>query len=395
MRPLAKTIVEFGGAAQTSRRNFLRLAACAVPAIPLLAQAPGVDGAYFVYIGTYTGPESKGIYVLRFHPSTGSLTEPVLAAETPNPTFLTVHPNGKFVFAVDEGDRGSVRSYAIESGDGRLRALDQVPTQGGGPCYVSLDRAGHTLFAANYNTGSIAAFPVKEDGRLGDASAFVQHRGSGADPARQAGPHAHWIEPSPDNRFVLACDLGLDQILVYRFDANKGTLTPNAPPFLKMTSGSGPRHAAFTPDGRFVYLASEMASTVTAMAYDAKAGALRQLQIVSMLPAGFHGENTAAEIAVDAAGRFVYASNRGHDSIAVFSIDHATGKLTPVDRTPTQGREPRNFRIDPTGRYLFAANQNSGDVVVFHVDAKSGRLTPAGKKFAVDKAVCVAFTPAI
>ncbi len=378
-----------------TRRDFLRLAALAVPALPLLAQAPGVDGAYFVYIGTYTGPESKGIYLLRFHPATGVVTEPILAAETPNPTFLTVHPNGKFLYAVDEGERGSVRAFEIEAGSGRLLALDQVPTQGSGPCYLSLDRAGHSLLAANYDSGSVAAFPVKEDGRLGDASAFIQHRGSGADRARQAGPHAHWIEASPDNRFVLACDLGLDRILVYRFDAAKGTLTPNAPPYLKMTPGSGPRHAAFTPDGRFVYLASEMASTVTAMAYDAKSGALRQLQIVSMLPAGFHGENTAAEIAVDAAGRFVYASNRGHDSIAIFAIDHATGKLTPVDRTPTQGKEPRNFRIDPTGRYLFAANQNSGDVVIFHVDAKSGRLTPSGGKFSVAKPVCVAFTPAV
>jgi 6-phosphogluconolactonase len=266
-----------------------------------------------------------------------------------------------------------------------------VPSQGGGPTHLSIDKTGKTLLLANYNSGSVTALRIGDDGRLGDASATIQHTGSSVDPDRQKGPHAHCVGFSRDNRFAFAADLGLDKLMIYRFDALKGTLTPNEPAFFQTSPAAGPRHFAFEPRGKYAYVINEMKSSMTALAYDARKGSFTELQTLSTLPKDFTGKNSGAEIEVDPTGRFVYGSNRGHDSIAVFAINSSKGTLTPVEQTPTQGKVPRGFGIDPTGGYLFAENQNSDTVVLFRRDAKSGRLTPAGQTLNIPTPVCVKF----
>jgi 6-phosphogluconolactonase len=246
------------------------------------------------------------------------------------------------------------------------------------------------LFVANYGSGSVAAMPIKADGSLGEAVGFAQHTGSGADPKRQRGPHAHSINPSPDNRYVMAADLGLDQILIYKFDEN-ANLTPNDPPFGKVPPAGGPRHFAFHPNGRFVYAINEMGNTVTAFAYDGKRGALTEIATVGTLPKDFTGTSHTAEVQVHPSGKFLYGSNRGHDSISVFSVDSGKGTLTLIEQTPTQGRTPRNFGIDPTGSFLIAANQATHNMVVFRIDKSTGKLTPTGQTVQVGSPVCVKF----
>ncbi len=368
----------------------------------LFARSPGKaagKGKYFVYVGTYTRQKTKsqGIYAYRFDGATGQLTSLGLVAETASPAFLAVHPNRRSLYAVNEIDNyegrksGAVSAFAIDRGTGKLTYLNQVSSRGGGPCHVSVDKTGKYVLLANYGGGSVAMFPVLEDGRLGEASAFVQHTGSSVDTKRQEGPHAHSINPSPDNRFALAADLGLDQLLVYRFDPKKGVLAANNPPFAKVNPGAGPRHFDFHPGGMFVYVINEMQSSVTAFSYDPAGGVLRELQTVSTLPKDFTGENDTAEIEVHPAGKFLYGSNRGHDSIAVFAIDSAKGTLTPVEHVSTQGKTPRNFEIDPTGSYLIAENQDSNNLVVFRIDPKTGRLTPTGQVVDSPSPVCIKF----
>lgn len=358
-----------------------------------------LSAEYLVYIGTYTRGESKGIYAWRFEPSTGRLAELGLAAEAMNPSFLAVHPNGRYLYAVSEvaefaGQKsGAVNAYQIDRHTGKLTLLNQVSSRGTGPCYVSFDVSGRYLLVANYGSGSVAALPVAPDGRLREASGFVQHTGSSINPRRQREPHAHSIQPSPDNRFVLAADLGVDKLFVYRFHPVKGSLEPHDPPFAALAPGSGPRHFTFHPSGRYVYVINELASTVTAFRWEAGSGRLRELHTVPTLPEGFAGENTTAEIRVHPNGRFLYASNRGHDSIAVFAVDPKTGLLFARGQTPSGGKTPRNFSLDPSGRYLFAANQNSNNVVIFRVDPQAGNLIPAGRQLKVPVPVCVRFVP--
>jgi 6-phosphogluconolactonase len=351
----------------------------------------------FVYIGTYTNTNrSKGIHAYRFHPEDGKLTKIGLVAETPDPSFLAISPNGQFLYSVSELEgkpTGGVSAFRIDPQTAKLTLLNTVSSKGSGPCHVLVDKTGKCVLVANYGSGSVAAFPVKEDGSLGEATAFIQHSGSSVDKARQEGPHAHSVNLPADNHFMLAADLGLDEVLIYKFDAAKGTLTPNDPPFGKVKPGSGPRHFAFHPDGKYAYVISEMASTVTAFHWDGKRGALTEFQSVSTLPADFKGKSTTAEIAIDKKGKFLYGSNRGHDSIAVFSIAR-DGKLTPIEQTLTQGKTPRNFALDPTGGYLFAANQDSNNIVLFRVDSKTGRLSAAGQTMEVGAPVCVTFAPA-
>lgn len=368
----------------------------------LLPGTPGAEKAqaqreYLVYVGTYTEPKSQGIYAYRFESGRGRLSSLGLAAETKNPSFLAVDPSHRFLYAVNEVEEydgrktGAVSAFAIDRKTGKLGFLNQVSSRGAGPCAVALSKTGKHLLVANYNGGSVAVFPVLGDGRLGEASAFVEHRGHSVNPERQEGPHAHWIETSPDNRFVLAADLGLDELLVYRFDAVTGTLAPNAPPFGKIHPGAGPRHFTFSPSGRFVYAINEMGSSLTAFSYDAARGVLEELQTISTLPKDFTGQNDDAEVAAHPSGRFLYGSNRGHDSIAVFAVDARKGTLTPIEYVPTQGKTPRNFAIDPTGSFLIAANQNSDNLVVFRINPKTGRLTPTGQVLDVPSPVCVAF----
>jgi len=369
----------------------ISLAAIAMGAA--LSAAPADE--YLVYSGTYTNPQNPGIQGFRWHPADGSLVPIGLMGEVANPSWVTVHPNGKYLYAAGEQTGGRVTAFAINHETGKLTLLNSVSSGGAGPCHLSFDRSGKFIFAANYDGGSIAVFPVAEDGHVGEASDFVQHRGqntiAGADKQRQEAPHAHVSVVSSDNRFVFVADLGLDEVLVYRFDAGSGKLTPNDPPFWRGHPGAGPRHLAFAPDGKRLYLVNELNSTVTVLSYDARSGRLKELQSLSTLPADFKGENTGAEIEVDPTGRFVYASNRGHDSIAVFAVHRNSLQL--VQNASTLGKEPRHFTLDPSGKYLLAENQNSNSIVVFHVDPKTGMLHPSGAPLPVISPVCLAFTP--
>lgn len=363
------------------------------------AAAAAVKDHYIFYVGTYTeeGSKSKGIYAYRYDAKTGQITPLGVAAETVNPSWVTLHPTGRFLYAVNElrnfqgANSGGVSAFALDRSSGKLTFLNEVPTRGADPCYVTVDKTGKYVLVANYTGGSIAVFPVLPDGKLGDATAFVQHSGHGTNPARQEGPHAHSIDLSPNNRFAMVDDLGLDELLVYKFDSSRGTLTANDPAFAKVDAGAGPRHYVLHPNGSFAYVVDEMGSSVTVFSADLAAGTFHSLQTISTLPKGFGGENDDAEIRVHPSGKFLYASNRGHDSIAVFAIDSAKGTLTPVEYTSTQGKTPRSFEIDPTGTLLFAANQKSDNIVAFRIDGKTGKLTATGQVIDVPSPVCVKF----
>src|SRR5580658_4143054 len=388
-----------------TRRLFSVLFLLSAPLL-LVSRAPTPEkgtpkGQYIAYVGTYTAKtNSKGIYAFRFDPEKGQLTSIGVAAQTPDPSFLAVHPNGKYLYAVNEignfngGTSGAVSAFAIDAKTDSLTFLNQVPTRGAGPCYVSLDKTGAFVLVANYDSGSIASFPVHDDGSLGTTSGFVQHSGSGPNKERQEGPHAHWIGTSPDNRFALAVDLGLDQVIVYGFDSSKGIFTPMLSGFAKVKPGSGPRHLAFAPSGKFAYVLSEMESSVTVFSYQAKTGAMTSQQVISALPADYAGSNEAAEIAVHPSGRFLYTSNRGHDSIAVFAIDPKKGTLKSLGQVLTGGKTPRHFAIDPTGAYLLAENQESNNIVIFHIDPATGSLTPTGQTVDAPSPVCITFVAA-
>jgi len=367
--------------------------------VRVCAGAAPVEHNYLVYVGTYTedGSKSKGIYAYRYDAATSEITSAGLAAETVNPSFLAVHPNHRFLYAVNEvgnykGQKsGAVSAFAIDRVTGKLTLLNQVASKGADPCYIIVDKAGKYVLVANYTGGSVAVFPVADDGRLGEASAFVQHTGHGTNPERQEGPHAHSIDLSPDNRFAIVDDLGLDETIVYRFD--KGTLIPNGPQFGKADPGAGPRHFAFHPNGKFAYVVNEMGTSVSVFAFDSNAGVLRPQQTISTIPKGFAEHNDDAEIEVHPSGKFLYASNRGHDSIAVFAIDANKGTLSLVEYASTKGGTPRSFEIDPTGSLLFAENEKSNNIVVFRIDQQTGRLTATGKVLEVVEPVCVKFVP--
>ena len=310
-----------------------------------------------------------------------------------------MHPNHRFLYAVNEvgnykGQKsGAVSAFTIDHATGKLTLLNQVASGGADPCYITVDKTGKYVLVANYTGGSVAVFPVLEDGRLGEFSAFVQHSGHGTNPQRQEGPHAHSIDLSPDNRFAIVDDLGLDETLVYKFDSAKGSLTLNDPPFAKADPGAGPRHFTFHPNGRFAYVINEMGSAVSVFGYDSAAGVLHPLQTISTLPKGFSTLNEDAEIEVHPSGKFLYASNRGHDSIAVFAIDENKGMLTLIEYVPTKGASPRNFEIDPSGKLLFAANEKADNLVVFRINPQTGRLKPTGEVLDIAQPVCVKFVP--
>jgi 6-phosphogluconolactonase len=314
-------------------------------------------------------------------------------AETSNPSFLAVHPNRRFLYAVNENGKGTVSAFSIDPKTAKLTLLNSVSSRGDGPCHLAVDQTGKYLFVANYGSGSVAVLPIGNDGKLGESTAFVQHTGSSVNKQRQAGPHAHCVTQSPDGRFLLVEDLGLDEVLVYKFDAAKGTLTPNDPPFAKLAPGTGPRHLAFSPSGRFAYVLGEMFSDVTAFHYDPAKGALDSFQTISMVPADFHGNNSGAEIVVHPNGRHLYASNRGHNSIAVFDVD-STGRLKAVDHVSSQGKTPRSFAFDPTGGWMIAANQDSDNLAVYRIDKATGVPKPTGDSIEVGAPVCVLFVTA-
>jgi 6-phosphogluconolactonase len=372
------------------------IARAAAPQAADIAQATAAKRA-LVYIGTYTGGKSHGIYLFDMDLSTGKLDA---AGVTPceNPSYLAIDPAQRYLFAVGEVDKfegkkaGLVGAFSLDQSTGALSPLNQQSSGGEGPCHLVVDHTGRNLLVANYTGGSVSVLPIGADGRLRAASDFVQHKGTGANPARQEKAHAHGIAISPDNRFALVADLGLDRVFVYRLDAEHGKITPNDPPWLATAPGAGPRHVAFHPNGKYVYAINELNSTIALMSYDAEHGRLESLQAVSTLPAGAENAktgNTCAELEIHPSGRFLYGSNRGHNSLAIFSIDQETGRLTPVGNESSGGKVPRGFAVDPTGNWLVAANQDSANVVVFRIDRETGRLTPTGITVEVDKPVCV------
>ncbi len=345
-----------------------------------------------VYFGTYTGGDSsKGIYRSTLDLDTGQLSEPVLAAEAKNPSFLEIHLSGKFIYAVSEsGGAGSVSAYAIND-DGSLKLLNQQSSGGSGPCHVNIDHAGKNALVTNYGSGSASVIPILPDGKLAEPTGFVQHTGSGPNSKRQQGPHAHSINVSPDDRFAFVADLGIDKIMIYKLDVEKGTIVANDPPFVKLKPGAGPRHFAFAPNGGYAYVINELDCTVTAFSYESKSGALTEIQTVPTLPDAFNGSSTCAEVRVHPSGRFLYGSNRGHDSIAVYRINRRKGTLTFVEHENADIKTPRNFNIDPTGKFCLVANQGSDSVAVFRIDPKTGALEPTGNKISVGRPVCIRF----
>ncbi len=344
-----------------------------------------------VYVGTYTSGESEGIYTFELDAETAKPTQPQLAAKLKNPSFVAISPDQKFLYAAGESEVSGVTAFAIDSQSGQLNLLNSQSSGGAGPCHLSVDHTGKCVIVANYGGGSVACLPIAEDGSLQQASTFIQHTGSSINPSRQKGPHAHSANIDQNNNFAVVADLGLDQLLVYKLDASKGVLTPHDPPFTNVDPGNGPRHFSFHPNGKFAYNCNEMTSSITAHAYDAKAGTLTPLMSQSTLPTDFTGNNNStAECLVHPSGKFVYVSNRGHNSIAAFQIK-ADGTVQASGHTSTNGEIPRNFGITPDGKFLLAANQNSAKIVIFKIDQNTGNLIPTGDVVSVPNPVCVRF----
>lgn len=363
--------------------------------------APAAAREYHVYFGTYTRTKSEGIYRARFDATTGRLGAVELAAKTGDPSFLAVHPNGAVLYAIDERSdpaktpgRG-VAAFAIDRASGVLTKLNEQETGGPGPCHVDVDPSGRALVVANYGGGSVSAITLQPDGRLGAAGTVVQHTGSSVHPTRQKAPHAHAATIAPGGGHVLVPDLGIDEVRVYRLDAATATLTAGDPAGAKSTPGAGPRHVAFRPDGRFVYAINELNCTVTVYAFDPGRGRMTEVQTISTLPPGetVRPGISTAEVQVHPDGRFLYGSNRGHDTIVVYAIDAASGRLTLVEHEATQGKTPRHFALDPTGGWLLAENQGSDTVTLFRVERTGGRLEPTGQTVAVPVPVCAVFVP--
>jgi len=374
------------------------LSALVVSLVACIAEEPPMTTEPLaVYVGTYTDGESEGIYRFTLDPASGETTSPQLAARSENPSFLALHPRGRFVYAVNETDdfggerTGAVSAFAIESGTGALRLLNQQPSEGAHPCHLVIDEAGTNVLVANYTGGTVAVLPIQPDGRLGAPTDVEVHAGSGPNRSRQEGPHAHGLAVDPSGRVVLAADLGADRVFVYAFDPAAGTLAPREPSAVP-GPGSGPRHVAFHPSGRFLYAINELRSTVSLFRYPAGEGEWPPEQTVTTLPDDFEGRSSTAELLLSPDGRFLYGSNRGHDSLAVFSVDPTTGRLSPAGHVPV-GRTPRHFTVDPTGRWLLVASQGSDEVRVLRRDPETGLSSPVGEPLEVSKPVCLLPVP--
>lgn len=361
-----------------------------------LAARP-IPGKFRVYIGTYTRGESKGIYSFALDTGAGTLVPEGLMAETPNPSFLAIHPDGNYLYACNELDKfndqpsGALTAFSINPANGRLDKLNDTATGGTGTCHANISHKGKFIVAANYGSGSCCAFALGKDGKLGERTAFHQHTGSSADAGRQSSPHAHSVNFDAKNKHVIVADLGLDQVKVYNFDAKKGTMVPNDPPFTMVKPGSGPRHFTFHPSGKFAYVINEMACTVTGFNWDEKKGTLTEFETVTTLPVPVRRGFSTAEVVAHPNGRFLYGSNRGHNTIAVFQVNPVDGKLTTVEHKSTMGEVPRNFAIDPTGQYLIAANQNTHTIVLFWINTATGALEQLGHPYPVPSPVCVRY----
>jgi len=368
------------------RSSLLLLAAALVP--------PAASAAdMFVYFGSHRAGPNLGFSLAHFDTDTGVLTTPVFLTEARAPAFFAIHPDRRHLYTCNSGSPGGVSAYAIEPHTGALTLLNRELAGGGDTSYLSLDRTGRFALAANYDGGNLAVFALKPDGSLGDWTAFDQHTGKSVNPQRQTHAYAHSIVTDPTNRFVLVADLGVDKLYVYRFDEKTGALKPNDPAFVAVAPGSGPRHVKFHPNGRWVYLINEIASTVIGYDWDSAHGTLTEFQTVSTLPADFKGTSACAELEVHPNGKFLYGSNRGHDSLAVFAIDEANGRLTPVQHVSSGGKTPRNFAFDPTAQWIICTNHGSDNAVVFRVDDTTGRLTQTGEPVPVPGPFCERFLP--
>lgn len=368
-----------------------------------------MEDELYVYVGTYTRPirfgtnrvlngRGEGIYVFHMDPHSGSLEPCGTIKEVVNPSFLAMNPEKPFLYAVNEMKEfrgeptGTVSSFSVDPEEGEFEFLNKRPTQGTDPCHVTVDKTGNYAFVANFSSGSVSAYPIIGEEGLGEATEFIQHRGSSADPNRQEGPHAHSVTLGPANRHAYVCDLGMDKVLVYGFDSGSGKLKAKSKQHFETRPGAGPRHFKFHPNGEFAYLINELDSTLVALSYEKESGALTEIQTVSTIPEDFEGENTCAEVQVSPSGEYVYGSNRGHDSIVIYKIDPGTGKLSYVDHQSSLGKTPRHFSIDPTGRFLLTANQDSDTVVTFKIDQKTGELENIGQITDVPTPVCIRIT---
>jgi 6-phosphogluconolactonase len=386
-----------------ARRRFLKIAGLgtlglAFPSSAFSRASVEQNKDSLIYIGTYTDGKSEGIYLYRLNQSSGELRHVATTKGVVNPSFLAISPNRRYLYAVNEVEEfagrksGALSAFAINQRSGELTLLNQQPTLGGAPCYVVTDQAGKFALVANYAGGNVAVLPVHSDGSLGKATDVKQDFGSSINADRQTGPHAHCAVLDPANRFAYVCDLGTDRIMIFRFDARRGKLTPGKKPWVQVKPGAGPRHLTFHSGGGYAYVINELHATVTAFAHDAVDGNLREVQTLATLPSESKDANTSADIHVSGDGRFLYCSNRGHDSIAAFKIDQQSGALTFIAHESTGGKAPRNFAIDPTGTFLLAANQKSDNIFTFRIDAKTGRLAPTGHVADVPSPVCLKFT---
>jgi len=386
---------------EPSRRDFVAASAMSLLGLASSAGLPWraksqPDGE-LLYVGTYTeNNRVDGIHLLRLDARSGELRLVESLNGGANPSFLAIHPNGRALYAVNEVTErygkatGAVSAFAIAPNTGALTRLNEQSSEGGAPCYVSVDRTGRVLLVANYVGGNVALLPIQKEGALGPARHVVQHRGSGPKP-QQTGAHAHCIVADPSNRFALAADLGVDRLLVYRLDLDGGSLRHVEGADARMRAGAGPRHLAFHPSLPLVFVANELDSTVTTLRFDGESGTLSALETRSTLPTGWTGTSYVADIHVAPSGRSLYVSNRGHNSIAVFSVADSTGALALEQVVSTEGDWPRNFSLDPTGQWLLVANQRSGSIVVFRRDQDSGRLTPTSQRLAIPSPVCLRF----
>jgi 6-phosphogluconolactonase len=365
--------------------------------------------ASLVYVGTYTGTpsKSKGIYLFWMRIEGDGIHEKAtleplgVAAETANPSFLALDAKRHLLFCANETETfngkpgGGVSAFAIDPANGKLKLINQGSSMGAGPCQLVLDKTGKNVLVANYNSGNVAVLPVAADGTLGEATCVIQDSGKGPNAQRQEGPHAHCVTMSPDNKFAYVCDLGTDKVMIFKFDAENGKLTENNPPFAQTKPGVGPRHLVFHPNGKFAYVINELASSITTFAYDDKTGGLKELQTLSSLPENFKGQNTAGEIDIVPSGKFLFASNRGDDSVALFAIAADKGTLTWVTEQNTGGKTPRHFGIQPSGKHLAICNQNSDTVLVCRIDSMNGRLKPSGVFAQVPSPSCAVFLPPV
>ena len=381
-----------------SRRRFLQMSGATVTALGLFTpqgrSKANTAGEQTLYVGTYTNSgKSEGIYIYRVNMATGELKHFKTVKGVVDPSYLAIDRKRRFLFAVNEVSQfegqpsGAVSSFSIDRKTGDLTYLDQKPSKGGSPCYVTQDRTGRFVLLANYESGNASVLPIKGDGSLGSAGSVVQHSGSSINRDRQLGPHAHCILMDKSNRYAFVVDLGIDKIVIYRFNEKDGSLTNHGTVATK--PGAGPRHLTFHRNNRFAYVINELDSTMNTYAYDAKRGMLRLQQTISTLPQTFSGASFCADVHVSPNGKFLYGSNRGHNSIVVFAIDQKSGQLTLVEHVSTGGDWPRNFVIDPTGTYLLAANQRSDSVVTFRIDTSTGKLTPTGQVAPIPSPVCL------